>query len=152
MGHFCPPRSGSGLLIRIRIQGPHWIRIQIHNTALTYLHMYFYHFMANFNGTAGSGSAIRIAHRNATGLDPELFRIQTLDDPQNYQIPYQNSKLLLNGRPILEKNINTVSYGWGGWCLLTTRMSFITYIVTFPPQSFPPILQLYQLAHTYRAR
>ncbi len=27
-GSFCPPGYGSGLRIRIRIQGPHWIRIQ----------------------------------------------------------------------------------------------------------------------------
>jgi hypothetical protein len=30
LGHFCPFGFGSGLRIRIRIQGPHWIRI--HNT------------------------------------------------------------------------------------------------------------------------
>ncbi len=28
VSHFCPPGSGSGLRIRVRIQGPHWIRIQ----------------------------------------------------------------------------------------------------------------------------
>ncbi len=30
VGYFCPPGSGSGLRIRTRIRGPHWIRI--HNT------------------------------------------------------------------------------------------------------------------------
>jgi hypothetical protein len=35
IGNFCPPGSGPGLLTRIRIQGPRWIRIRICNTGET---------------------------------------------------------------------------------------------------------------------
>jgi len=36
VGHFCPPGSGSGLRIRLRIQGPHWNRIRSESTALVF--------------------------------------------------------------------------------------------------------------------
>ncbi len=35
VGHFCPPGSGSGFRIRIRIHWPDWIRIRIRNPAVS---------------------------------------------------------------------------------------------------------------------
>ncbi len=58
-GHFCPPVYGSGLRIRIRIQGPLWIRIQSRYGSTTLIVSHIYLLVKRDTGVSNNLSLLR---------------------------------------------------------------------------------------------